>query len=67
MEQDPRPEVRRVVAFEPMPPLRACLEKNVISDKIQVVPMALGNSHGSVCFDYDEAPRRDTHRYKKKA
>ncbi len=51
----------RVVAFEPMPPLRACLEKNVISDKIQVVPMALGNSHGSVCFDYDEAHTGATH------
>jgi FkbM family methyltransferase len=51
----------RVVAFEPMPPLRACLEKNVVSEKIQVVPMALGNSHGSVCFDYDEAHTGATH------
>ncbi len=52
---------RRVVAFEPLPPLRACLEKNVVSDRLQVVPMALGNDHGAVSFHYDEAHTGATH------
>src|SRR5579859_3507736 len=34
---------QRVVAFEPLPQLRACLERNVVSDRLQVVPIALGN------------------------
>jgi FkbM family methyltransferase len=51
----------RVVAFEPMAPLRACLEKNVISPKIQVIPIALGNRHGAVSFDYDESHTGATH------
>ena len=51
----------RVVAFEPMPPLRACLEKNVVSPKLQVVPIALGNTHGAVSFDYNEAHTGATH------
>lgn len=52
---------RRVVAFEPMSPMRACLEKNVISDRIQVVPIALGNRHGAVSFTYDETHTGSTH------
>jgi FkbM family methyltransferase len=51
----------RVVAFEPMAPLRACLEKNVVSDRLQVVPMALGNRHGAVSFSYDESHTGATH------
>jgi FkbM family methyltransferase len=51
----------RVVAFEPLPQLRACLERNVTSDRLQVVPMALGNDHGCVAFDYDEAHTGATH------
>lgn len=51
----------RVIAFEPLAPLRACLERNVSSDRLQVVPMALGNQHGSVAFDYDEAHTGATH------
>ncbi|MGC4002142.1 MAG: FkbM family methyltransferase [Pirellulales bacterium] len=52
---------QRVVAFEPMRPLRECLEKNVVSDRIQIVPIALGNRHGSVSFDYDESHTGATH------
>lgn len=52
---------QRVVAFEPTPQLRACLEKNVISDRLQVVPMALGDTHGVVSMDYDEAHTGATH------
>lgn len=51
----------RVVAFEPMPPLRACLEKNVVSERLQIVPIALGNEHGAVSFDYDESHTGATH------
>lgn len=51
----------RVVAFEPLPQLRACLERNVVSERLQVVPMALGNEHGSVAFDYDAAHTGATH------
>jgi FkbM family methyltransferase len=51
----------RVVAFEPLPQLRACLERNVMSDRLQVVPMALGNDHGCVAFDYNEAHTGETH------
>jgi FkbM family methyltransferase len=51
----------RVVAFEPLPPLRACLERNVMSDRLQVVPIALGNEHGCVAFDYDESHTGATH------
>jgi FkbM family methyltransferase len=51
----------RVVAFEPMSPLRACLEKNVVSDRLQIVPMALGNRHGAVSFSYDESHTGATH------
>jgi FkbM family methyltransferase len=52
---------RRVVAFEPMAPMRACLEKNVLSERLQIVPIALGNRHGSVSFDYDETHTGATH------
>lgn len=51
----------RVVAFEPMPRLRACLEKNVISDRLDVVPIALGKKSGAVSFDYDESHTGMTH------
>ncbi len=51
----------RIVAFEPLPQLRACLERNVTSDRLQVVPMALGKEHGCVAFDYDEAHTEATH------
>jgi len=51
----------RVVAFEPMPQMRACLERNVISDRLQVIPIALGNDHGAVSFNYDEAHSGATH------
>jgi|GEM_PF-1630095 len=51
----------RVIAFEPMPQLRACLEKNVVSDRLQIVPLALGNKHGAVSFDYDETHTGATH------
>ena len=50
-----------VVAFEPLAPLRACLERNVVSNRLQIVPMALGNEHGSVSFDYDESHTGATH------
>jgi FkbM family methyltransferase len=52
---------RRVVAFEPMAPMRACLEKNVTSDRLQTVPIALGNRHGAVAFNYDESHTGSTH------
>ncbi len=51
----------RVVAFEPMPQMRACLERNVISPRLQVVPIALGDKHGAVSFHYDEAHSGATH------
>ncbi len=52
---------RNVVAFEPMAPMRACLEKNIVSDRLQVVPIALGNRHGAVSFAYDETHTGATH------
>src|SRR6187455_2037664 len=52
---------KRVVAFEPMPQMRACLDRNVTSNRLQVIPIALGNEHGAVCFDYDEAHTGATH------
>jgi FkbM family methyltransferase len=51
----------RVVAFEPMPQMRACLERNVVSPRLQVVPIALGDKHGAVSFRYDEAHTGATH------
>jgi FkbM family methyltransferase len=51
----------RVVAFEPLAPMRACLEKNVVSKKLTVVPIALGATHGAVSFDYDESHTGATH------
>jgi len=52
---------QRVIAFEPMAQMRACLEKNVVSDRLQTVPIALGNRHGSVAFTYDETHTGSTH------
>ncbi len=52
---------RRVLAFEPMAPMRACLEKNVTSERLQIVPLALGNRHGAVSFSYDENHTGATH------
>jgi FkbM family methyltransferase len=52
---------KRVIAFEPMPQMRACLDRNVVSDRLQVIPIALGNEHGAVSFDYDEAHTGATH------
>ena len=52
---------RRVIAFEPMPQMRACLEKNVVCDRLQIVPIALGNRHGAVSFSYDETHTGATH------
>src|SRR5688572_11616390 len=52
---------KRVIAFEPMWQMRACLERNVISDRLQVIPIALGNDHGAVSFNYDEAHSGATH------
>jgi FkbM family methyltransferase len=52
---------KRVVAFEPIPQLRACLERNVANDRLQVIPIALGNEHGAVSFDYDEGHTGATH------
>lgn len=52
---------KRVIAFEPMAQMRACLEKNVVSNRIDVVPIALGNEHGAVSFNYDEAHSGATH------
>ena len=52
---------RRVIAFEPMAPMRACLEKNVVSERLHVVPIALGNRHGAVSFAYDETHTGATH------
>jgi FkbM family methyltransferase len=52
---------KRVVAFEPMTPLRACLERNVVSDRLQVIPIALGNEHGAVSFNYEEGHTGATH------
>ncbi|MDX1964358.1 MAG: FkbM family methyltransferase [Pirellulales bacterium] len=52
---------QRVIAFEPLPQLRACLEKNVVSDRLQIIPIALGNEHGAVSFSYDEAHSGATH------
>jgi FkbM family methyltransferase len=51
----------RVVAFEPMPQMRACLERNVPSPRLQLVPIALGDKHGAVSFHYDEAHSGATH------
>ncbi|MDZ4817807.1 MAG: FkbM family methyltransferase [Planctomycetota bacterium] len=51
----------RVIAFEPMPQMRACLERNVVSNRLHVVPLALGNEHGAVSFNYDEAHTGATH------
>jgi FkbM family methyltransferase len=53
--------LKRVIAFEPMPQMRACLDRNVASDRLQVIPIALGNEHGAVSFDYDEAHSGATH------
>jgi FkbM family methyltransferase len=58
---------KRVIAFEPMPQMRACLDRNVISDRLQVVPIALGNEHGAVSFHYDEAHSGATHIDREKA
>lgn len=44
---------KRVVAFEPLAPLRACLERNVESPRLEIVPMALGNTHGAVALGYE--------------
>jgi Flp pilus assembly protein TadD len=44
-----------------MPQMRACLDRNVISDRLQVIPIALGNEHGAVSFDYDAAHTGATH------
>ena len=52
---------QRVVAFEPMARLRACLERNVISDRIDVIPIALGKKPGAVSFEYDESHTGMTH------
>jgi FkbM family methyltransferase len=52
---------QRVIAFEPMAPLRACLERNVMSNRLQVVPIALGNEHGAVSFNYEEEHTGATH------
>lgn len=52
---------QRVIAFEPMPQMRACLDRNVVSDRLQVIPIALGNEHGAVSLDYDEAHSGATH------
>jgi FkbM family methyltransferase len=52
---------KRVVAFEPMAQMRACLEKNIVSDRLQVVPIALGNRHGAVSLAYDETHTGSTH------
>jgi FkbM family methyltransferase len=52
---------KRVIAFEPMPQMRACLERNVASERLQIIPIALGNEHGAVSFDYDEAHTGATH------
>jgi FkbM family methyltransferase len=51
----------RVIAFEPMAPLRACLERNVMSNRLQVIPIALGNEHGAVSFNYEEGHTGATH------
>jgi FkbM family methyltransferase len=52
---------QRVIAFEPMAQMRACLEKNVVSERLQTVPIALGNRHGAVAFTYDETHTGSTH------
>ena len=52
---------QRVIAFEPMPQMRACLDRNVASERLQVIPIALGNEHGAVSFHYDEAHTGATH------
>jgi FkbM family methyltransferase len=52
---------RRVIAFEPMPQMRACLDRNITSDRLDVIPIALGNEHGAVSFRYDEAHTGATH------
>lgn len=51
----------RVIAFEPMRELRECLERNVSSERLDVVPIALGAKPGSVSFDYDESHTGMTH------
>jgi Flp pilus assembly protein TadD len=41
--------------------MRACFDRNVTSDRLQVIPIALGNEHGAVSFDYDESHTGATH------
>jgi len=52
---------KRVIAFEPMGELRACLELNVRSERLDVVPIALGAKPGAVSFEYDASHTGMTH------
>lgn len=50
-----RPLVERfeqVVAFEPVNDFRECLRRNVTSDKLVILPTALGEASGSVAMGY---------------
>jgi FkbM family methyltransferase len=42
----------KVYAFEPVPVHRECLERNVDTDIVEILPYALGDYDGNVCLSY---------------
>lgn len=50
-----------VHAFEPMPPFRACFEKNVTHENVTLHRYPLGNKDANVGMSYDPADSGNTH------